>query len=129
MIKADLLKQASNNTFDDLFIDNKPKTEPIIQTKVENTEKEGSIQKTWRTKTEEVKEIDNKPTMKEIVKSMTPPKKMLAFRIPNTTIDNLEKYSYITRLTKQDLITMSLDNFFNSKEGKEIIKEFDKIQK
>ena len=125
-----MLKQASNNAFEDLYIDNKPKAELVVPKIVNEKPKEvKDIPKVEEVKTTEIKEISKNPTTKDIVKSMTPPKKMLAFRIPNTTIDNLEKYSYITRLTKQDVITMALDNLFNSKEGKEIIKEFDKIQK
>ena len=130
MNKLDMLKQASNNAFEDLYIDNKPKAELVVPKIVNEKPKEvKDIPKVEEVKTTEIKEISKNPTTKDIVKSMTPPKKMLAFRIPNTTIDNLEKYSYITRLTKQDVITMALDNLFNSKEGKEIIKEFDKIQK
>lgn len=130
MSKVDLLKQASNNAFEDLYIDSKSKTEVITTKEIEK--KSDEIKKELKEDaiiTEEIKKIEKNPTMKEIVKSMTPPKKMLAFRIPNTTIDNLEKYSYITRLTKQDVITMALNNLFDSKEGKEVIKQFDELKK
>jgi len=130
MSKIDLLKQASNNTFEDLYIDNKPKAEVVIPKNIEVKPVEvKDSPKIDEVKPTESKWVSKNPTTKDLVKSMKPPKTMLAFRIPNTTIDNLEKYAYITRLTKQDVITMALDNLFNSKEGKEIIKEFDKIQK
>jgi len=131
MSKVDLLKQASNNAFEDLYIDNKPKAEVVIAKTIDEQPKVVIEEKPKAEviMPKEIKEVDKNPTMKEIVKSMTPPKKMLAFRIPNTTIDNLEKYSYITRLTKQDVITMALDNLFNSKEGKEVIKQFDELKK
>lgn len=55
--------------------------------------------------------------------------KMLSFRIPQYLIDNIDKYAYVERMKKQDLIIMCFETFFNSDKAINVLKQYDKIMK
>lgn len=54
--------------------------------------------------------------------------KMLSFRIPQEIIDNIDKYAYVQRMKKQDLIIMCFESFFNDNKAQEILKQYDDIK-
>ena len=105
MSKMDMLKQASENSFNGLYIDNKPRQEtntevippqPIIETPKEKKETE---------------------------------LKMMAFRLPKDIAEKINQYAYIERLTNQEVATLCFQEFFNKKERKESLSQYDKIKK
>ena len=118
MNKKDLLKQATSNSFTDLYVDNKPKekeeVKEVKQVKVEQPKKE--VVK------EEVKEQPKKEKKEN-------PKQMLSFRIPTNVIEDIDKYAYVERMNKQDVIIMALEKFFNSKDSKDVLSQYDQIKK
>ena len=44
-------------------------------------------------------------------------------------IEKIDKYAYVERETKQDTIIRAFEKFFNSKEVKEILSQYDSIKK
>ncbi len=54
--------------------------------------------------------------------------KMLSFRVPQEIIDNIDKYSYVQRMKKQDTIIMIFESFFKDDRAQEIIKKYDEIK-
>lgn len=121
MNKKDLLKQATSNSFTDLYVDNKPKekeeVKEVKQVKVEQPKKE--VVKVVK---EEVKEQPKKEKKEN-------PKQMLSFRIPTNVIEDIDKYAYVERMNKQDVIIMALEKFFNSKDSKDVLSQYDQIKK
>lgn len=100
-----MLKQASENSFNGLYIDNKPRQEtnaevippqPIIETPKEKKETE---------------------------------LKMMAFRLPKDIAEKINQYAYIERLTNQEVATLCFQEFFNKKERKESLSKYDEIKK
>lgn len=129
--KIDLLKKASENSFNDLYIDNKPKT-------ISETQKEETIQPIVKEVVkEEVKqedapkiEVKSKQVKDNAVKeSKNKNSKMLAFRIPNELNEDLDKYSYVARMTKQDVIIKAFEKFLSSQNAKDILSQYDDIKK
>ena len=94
----------------------------------------------------EVKEVEPKKEVKvetskvegvKVEKESSKPKKekkteilqMLSFRLPPEIIEKIDKYAYVERETKQDTIIRAFEKFFNSKEVKEILSQYDSIKK
>lgn len=105
MSKLDMLKQASENSFNGLYIDNKPRQEnntevippqPIIETPKEKKETE---------------------------------LKMMAFRLPKDIAEKINQYAYIERLTNQEVATLCFQEFFSKKERKESLSQYEDIKK
>ncbi len=112
MSKVDLLRQASEGTFADLYVDNKPKEKEITQTILQPQDN--------------VVNIETKQEV--VVKDKKQVNKMLSFRLPLDLIDKLDKYSYVAREKKQDVIIKAFDKFLNSKDAKELIAEYESIK-
>ena len=70
-----------------------------------------------------------KPIVEQKEEKKENPKQMLSFRIPTNVIDDIDKYAYVERMNKQDVIIMALEKFFNSKDSKEVLSQYDKIKK
>ena len=85
----------------------------------------------------EPKKVEVKKDVVKIEKEISKPKKekktetlqMLSFRLPPEIIENIDKYAYVERETKQDTIIKAFEKFFNSKEVKEILSQYDSIKK
>ena len=103
MGKFDTLKQASENSFSGLYIDN--------------------ITRTQNDTTEVVKQP--KVEVEEVKKKL----KMVAFRLPTDIADKINQYAYVERLTSQDVATLCFEEFFNKKSSKEILAKYDEIKK
>lgn len=100
-----MLKQASENSFNGLYIDNKPRRE-------NNTEV-----------------IPPQP-MEEITKEKKENElKMMAFRLPKDIAEKINQYAYIERLTNQEVATLCFQEFFNKKERKESLSKYDELKK
>lgn len=105
--KLDMLKNASESSFAGLYIDNAPR-----QAKTNN----------------EV--IPPQPIVKEEAKPKKETElKMMAFRLPLDIVDKINKYAYVERLTNQEVATLCFKEFFNKKERKESLSEYDEIKK
>ena len=131
--KEMLKKQATENREDftaldiDISLSNSTTTQPK---KIEVNE------------VKEVKEVEPKKEVKvadvKVEKESSKPKKvvkkteilqMLSFRLPPEIIEKIDKYAYVERETKQDTIIRAFEKFFNSKEVKEILSQYDSIKK
>lgn len=116
MDKFEKFKQARSGVVNDLYVDNKPKedTAPIQQ-----------VEKVVEVK-QEVKPIVKEDAPKKEKKET---KQMLSFRLPIGLIEKIDKYSYVARENKQDVIIKGLEKFFDSKESKDILSQYDEIKK
>lgn len=115
--KLDKLKNATSGSFD-LYIDNKPQ---------EVKEEVKEVKKVEQPK-EVVSSVKPKPIIEKKEEKKESPKQMLSFRIPTDTIENIDKYAYVERMNKQDVIIKALEKFFSSKESKEILSQYDEIR-
>ena len=106
MSKIDMLKQASESSFNGLYIDNKPRNK-------EDNEIISPLP--------QVEVIELKPKESEL--------KMMAFRLPKDIAEKINQYAYIERLTNQEVATLCFQEFFNKKERKESLSQYDKIKK
>lgn len=104
MSKLDILKQASESSFNGLYIDNKPRNE--------NTE-------VIQPQPIEIKEL--KPKESEL--------KMMAFRLPKDIAEKINQYAYVERLTNQEVATLCFQEFFNKKDRKESLEHYNEIKK
>lgn len=111
MSKVDKLKQATSNSFVGLYPSNTPQQEP----KADEPKIEPKVEK----KDESKSSLIEKPSHRKY--------KMLSFRLPDEIIENVEKYAYVERLQKQEVVMKAFNKFFNSKEGKEILSQYDQI--
>lgn len=105
MGKFDTLKQASENSFSGLYIDN------IIPPQ-NNT-------------TEFVKPIDENITKMTKEKAL----KMVSYRIPKELADMINQYAYVERMTSQDVATLCIQEFFNKKSSIEVLSKYEEIKK
>ncbi len=106
MSKIDMLKQASESSFNGLYIDNKPRlqtTSDVVLPQPINT-----------TDIKEKKEKDLK---------------MMAFRLPKDIAEKINQYAYIERLTNQEVATLCFQEFFSKKERKESLLQYDDLKK
>ena len=55
--------------------------------------------------------------------------KMMAFRLPKDIAEKINQYAYIERLTNQEVATLCFQEFFNKKERKESLSQYDEIKK
>lgn len=108
MSKLDKLRQASEGTFVDLYIDNKPK-------EMETPQPQPS-------------KVDANVERKELRGKLNA-SKMLSFRLPLDLIDKLDKYRYVAREKKQDVIIKALDEFLDGEDAKKLIAEYDNLMK
>lgn len=107
MSKLDKLRQATSNSFVGLYPSNTPQQEPqVVEPKVEKKDESKST-------------LIEKPSHRKY--------KMLSFRLPDEIIENVEKYAYVERLQKQEVVMKAFNKFFNSKEGKEVLSQYDQI--
>ena len=107
MNKAEMLKkQAQANTMN-LYLSNDMNKSESIQQPTSNNEI-----------VQPIKEIKKENALK-----------MLSFRIPQETIDNIDKYAYVQRMKKQDLIIMIFDSFFKDNKAQVVLKQYDTIKK
>ena len=77
---------------------------------------------------EETKEVIKPISGSQITNNSKIETKVVTFRIPTILNDNIDKYAYVQRMKKQDVIFNIIETFFNSGEAKEIIKEYDNIK-
>jgi len=120
--KLDKLKQATGGTFTDLYVDNKPQ-------EVKQEVKEVKETKKVEQPKEKVSVEKPKPIVEHKEEKKESPKQMLSFRIPTNVIEDIDKYAYVERMNKQDVIIMALEKFFNSKDSKEVLSQYDEIKK
>ncbi len=106
MSKIDKLKQASESSFNGLYIDNKPRQE--------------SNAEVIPPQPIEVKEDKDKKETEL---------KMMAFRLPKDIAEKINQYAYVERLTNQEVATLCFQEFFNKKERKESLEQYNDIKK
>lgn len=133
MGKKELLAQASSNDFGlNLYIDNKsmgekreePKKEVVSKPKVVEPLKETTTPKVSKNVVVNNK-VDSIPTDEEEKE----PTRMISFRLPESLFEKLKKYSYVARESKTDVVISALEKILDSKEGKELISQYDDIKK
>lgn len=106
MNKVEMLKkQAQANTMN-LYLSN------------ESTSKEETIQPPIKQNTEPLKQVNDSKKYE----------KMISARVGQEIIEKIDKYAYIMRLKKQDLILMIFDSFFQSNEVQDVLKQYDDIK-
>ena len=105
MSKLDILKQASENSFNGLYVDNAPRNNNINSEVIPPQPIELKVEK---------KENDLK---------------MMAFRLPKDIAEKINQYAYVERLTNQEVATLCFQEFFNKKERKESLSQYDDIKK
>ena len=105
MSKLDILKQASESSFSGLYIDNKPRQETSTDVVVP------------------------KPIIEQPKEKKENDLKMMAFRLPKDIAEKINQYAYIERLTNQEVATLCFQEFFNKKERKETLSQYDDIKK
>lgn len=102
-----MFKQATANTFEDLYVDSKPKEDNVI--------------------TPISQKVDN---VKKVVTDVTDDEndlKMISVRIPKHFIKKMEHYAYMERLIKQDAYFKVFEKFLSSKEVKDILTQYDEL--
>ena len=141
--KKDLLAKATGNTFGlDLYINNSTKsseptkakevTKSKVVTKkeeIKSEEKQDVVVKSSEPKVETKKVEEKVEKRVEVEVEEKEPLRMISLRLPISLIEKLNQYSYVARETQKDVVVMALEKVFNSKEGKEILSEYDNIKK
>ncbi len=127
--KEMLKKQATENREDfsaldlDLSLSNsttpQPKKVEVKEVEKVETKKEVKVESV------KVEKESSKPTKEKKTETL----QMLSFRLPPEIIEKIDKYAYVERETKQDTIIKAFEKFFNSKEVKEILSQYDSIKK
>lgn len=112
MAKKELLTQVMNNSFNDLYLDNKPKTE---DTQTISTQE--------KPKTEA---INTKPRKVELPEAEKEPLKMFSIRVPVSLADKVKKYNYVNRITTTDIIIQALESYLAK--DKEYLSEYDRLK-
>lgn len=112
MSKFDKLKEQTQTAFGGFYVNNNDYVEP----------------KQEESKKEEPKKEEPKQEIVEKKKSNRK-YKMLSFRLPDEMIEMVDKYSYVSRLQKQEVVMKAFDKFFNTKESKEILSQYDELVK
>ena len=133
--KKDLLSKATTNDFGmGLYINNTTKSSTNEEPKKEEVIKEVKPieEKKVVVKSEPKKETPKKetPRVNEILPDNEEEKellRMISLRLPVSLLEKLNQYSYVKRLTQKDVVVMALEKIFDSKEGKDIISEYNQI--
>ena len=102
--KYDQWKQATEG-FSGLYIDNKTRQET-------NTEV-----------------IQPQPIIEQPKEKKENDLKMMAFRLPKDIAEKINQYAYIERLTNQEVATLCFQEFFNKKERKESLTQYEELKK
>ena len=105
--KIDRLKEYSSSSFD-LFIGTQP------QQQKQATEE---VKKSVEVKTE-VKPQQQKKKQKTQTK-------MYSIKLPLDIIDKIDRYAFVNRQNKVDVVLDALNKHFNSKTGEEILAQYD----
>ncbi len=132
--KEMLKKQATENREDftaldlDLSLSNsttpQPKKVEVKEVKEVEPKKEVKVE-TSKVENVKVEKESSKPKKEKKTETL----QMLSFRLPPEIIEKIDKYAYVERETKQDTIIRAFEKFFNSKEVKEILSQYDSIKK
>lgn len=132
--KEMLKKQATENREDftaldlDLSLSNsttpQPKKIEVKEIKKVEPKKEVKVE-TSKVESVKVEKESSKPKKEKKTETL----QMLSFRLPPEIIEKIDKYAYVERETKQDTIIRAFEKFFNSKEVKEILSQYDSIKK
>ena len=132
--KEMLKKQATENREDftaldlDLSLSNsttpQPKKVEVKEIKEVEPKKEVKVE-TSKVESVKVEKESSKPKKEKKTETL----QMLSFRLPPEIIEKIDKYAYVERETKQDTIIRAFEKFFNSKEVKEILSQYDSIKK
>lgn len=132
--KEMLKKQATENREDftaldlDLSLSNsttpQPKKVEVKEVKEVEPKKEIKVE-TSKVESVKVEKESSKPKKEKKTETL----QMLSFRLPPEIIEKIDKYAYVERETKQDTIIRAFEKFFNSKEVKEILSQYDSIKK
>lgn len=132
--KEMLKKQATENREDftaldlDLSLSNsttpQPKKVEVKEVKEVEPKKEVKVE-TSKVESVKVEKESSKPKKEKKTETL----QMLSFRLPPEIIEKIDKYAYVERETKQDTIIRAFEKFFNSKEVKEILSQYDSIKK
>lgn len=108
--KVDRLKEFSSSSLD-LFIGT-----PQPQSKQATEEPKKSV---------EVKtEVKTQPQSKQQKKQT----KMYSIKLPLDMIDKIDRYAFVNRQNKVDVIIDALNKHFNSKTGEEILSQYDSLK-
>lgn len=70
--------------------------------------------------------IEQKKEMENVIKDNK--LKMMSFRVPQEVKDNIDKYAYIQRLNKQEVIIMCFETFFKDTQVQDILKQYEKLK-
>ena len=132
--KEMLKKQATENREDftaldlDISLSNsttpQPKKVEVKEVKEVEPKKEVKVE-TSKVESVKVEKESSKPKKEKKTETL----QMLSFRLPPEIIEKIDKYAYVERETKQDTIIRAFEKFFNSKEVKEILSQYDSIKK
>lgn len=132
--KEMLKKQATENREDftaldlDISLSNsttpQPKKVEVKEIKEVEPKKEVKVE-TSKVESVKVEKESSKPKKEKKTETL----QMLSFRLPPEIIEKIDKYAYVERETKQDTIIRAFEKFFNSKEVKEILSQYDSIKK
>lgn len=132
--KEMLKKQATENREDftaldlDISLSNsttpQPKQVEVKEVKEVEPKKEVKVE-TSKVENVKVEKESSKPKKEKKTETL----QMLSFRLPPEIIEKIDKYAYVERETKQDTIIRAFEKFFNSKEVKEILSQYDSIKK
>lgn len=132
--KEMLKKQATENREDftaldlDISLSNsttpQPKKVEVKEVKEVEPKKEVKVE-TSKVENVKVEKESSKPKKEKKTETL----QMLSFRLPPEIIEKIDKYAYVERETKQDTIIRAFEKFFNSKEVKEILSQYDSIKK
>ena len=113
MAKKDLLTQVMNNSFNDLYLDNKPKTE---DTQTISTQE--------KSKTEDINITKSRKV--ELPEEGKEPLKMFSIRVPVSLTEKVKKYNYVNRITTTDIIIQALESFLAK--DKNYLSEYDRLK-
>ena len=73
-----------------------------------------------------ITQIEQKNEMKKDIEDNK--LKMMSFRVPQEVKDNINKYAYIQRLNKQEVIIMCFEKFFKDTKVQDILKQYDELK-